>query len=844
MSGDANLGSLVAKIGLDTASLRNTVGEATQHFQKLKLDADSASSGLAGGFQKAGAIAAASILAIGVGAAVFAVKAAGAFVDVGKEVIKLQRYTGGTAEAMSGLRFAAQQSGVDTDKLARSMGLLSKNLQSGKGDFDKLGIATVDAHGKTLPLDQVLLNVAQKFKDMPNGAEKTATAIKLFGRAGADLLPMLNKGRDGLVALEGEAKKYGLVLTEDNIVAVKKSIAAHREQAVAWSGLQVQIGAQVLPALTSLTQSFTEGLLVVVPAVSAIIGATIVPAFEGLAGVVGGVVGILADHTNLAKGLAVVVGGVLVPAITAWAVAQAQVMASAVASFLTEGATAALGMAEALNLVSVNAETGALSFGVLNAATGVAFLGLGLVIAKVIGDHQKVKQAAEEAAKAVTKSFEDPQMAIAEQTRLLEGYRKEAEGGLGTGPFRIAFGEAGKAVEKAGQQVAATKEQIRLLKEQVKGTDDKAGELEDTFTRSGLAVDQMGQKSALTRDQIEQLATSMKIDLAKASQDDIEKLTEQAQRLGVTSVQVLKLGDDQKVLGDWTKDVTAKVSAFNDALNQLIGTATGADRADIAFRDSLDKMTQALKDNGTTLDLNTAKGRANKGAVDDSIDAILRQVKANTDAGATWQSQVPIIDAHVAQLRQVWQQAGLNTQQIQALITQYHLTPTEIRTTLNVKDNATPVIDSVQAKINALKTLIASSLGNINIGVGPGTPVSGPAAPTPSGGPGSIVGSVGAISHHAAGGFTSREQLSWLSERNKPELTLPLTDPGRVHQLLTQAADAGYLPGRSADRAAAASPAEQHNHIHLEAPADAGVVRQVEYAGQVLGWQLPPSGRK
>jgi len=363
---------LTAKIGLDTASLRAGIGDAKQHFAKLKVDTDQAAGGIGSAFSKAGAVAAASVAAIGVAAAAFAIKSAGTFRDVGGEVLKLQRYTGGTAEEMSKLRFAAQQSGVDTDKLAKTMGFLSRNIAANKPEFDKFNIATVDAHGKALPLDQVLLNVAARFQQMPNGVEKTNLAMKLFGKTGADLIPMLNKGRDGLVALEAQAKKYGLVLTSANIEVVKKATAAQREQTAAMQGLQVQIGANVLPALTSLTKSFTDGLLAVMPVVSAVIRDAVVPAFTALAATVSAVTGFLTEHTVLAKGLAVVVGSVLVPAVLAWAAAQATAMATSIGAFLANGAAQALNLAKALGLVTVSAETGTLAMSGLGKAVGVA----------------------------------------------------------------------------------------------------------------------------------------------------------------------------------------------------------------------------------------------------------------------------------------------------------------------------------------------------------------------------------------------------------------------------------------------------------------------------------------
>ncbi len=53
-------------------------------------------------------------------------------------------------------------------------------------------------------------DVAEALSRMPEGAEKTALAIAVFGRSGANLMPFLNSGRDGLAEMGAEAERLGL----------------------------------------------------------------------------------------------------------------------------------------------------------------------------------------------------------------------------------------------------------------------------------------------------------------------------------------------------------------------------------------------------------------------------------------------------------------------------------------------------------------------------------------------------------------------------------------------------------------------------------------------------------
>ena len=59
--------------------------------------------------------------------------------------------------------------------------------------FGRLGVSVTDANGKVRETDQVMLDLADKFQQMPDGTEKAALASQIFGeRLGSELIPMLN----------------------------------------------------------------------------------------------------------------------------------------------------------------------------------------------------------------------------------------------------------------------------------------------------------------------------------------------------------------------------------------------------------------------------------------------------------------------------------------------------------------------------------------------------------------------------------------------------------------------------------------------------------------------------
>ncbi|MFK5283958.1 hypothetical protein ACI3PL_30705, partial [Lacticaseibacillus paracasei] len=78
-----------------------------------------------------------------------------------------------------------------------------------------LGISVSTASGQLKTNDQILAQVFDKFAAMPDGIEKTALAVHIFGRSGATLIPLLNEGTQGLSAMSEEASRLGLIVSAD-----------------------------------------------------------------------------------------------------------------------------------------------------------------------------------------------------------------------------------------------------------------------------------------------------------------------------------------------------------------------------------------------------------------------------------------------------------------------------------------------------------------------------------------------------------------------------------------------------------------------------------------------------
>lgn len=190
-----------------------------------------------------------------------------AAIEYGDHVRKTSQSVGVAVEALQELQYAGQLSGVAADEMSQSIRILSRNMNAAKGGaeeqgkaFHKLGIRITDAHGKLRGADEVMADVAEKFGPggLPDGAEKTALAMQMFGKQGARLIPLLNEGKDGLAELRKEAQDMGLVMSDDAARAAEQLNDNLERLHAVGEGLWRGAIAPLLPEINKLVVKFLE----------------------------------------------------------------------------------------------------------------------------------------------------------------------------------------------------------------------------------------------------------------------------------------------------------------------------------------------------------------------------------------------------------------------------------------------------------------------------------------------------------------------------------------------------------------------------------------------------------
>ena len=138
-------------------------------------------------------------------------------IDAADRFSKMSESIGISVENLSTLSYAAKLSGTDIESMNTSLSRLSRNIldaNNGLGGasrgFNELDIQLKTSEGILKNTDEVMLEISEKFKEMPDGAKKTALSMQLMGRAGAAMIPLLNEGAEGIAKLQEKARELGI----------------------------------------------------------------------------------------------------------------------------------------------------------------------------------------------------------------------------------------------------------------------------------------------------------------------------------------------------------------------------------------------------------------------------------------------------------------------------------------------------------------------------------------------------------------------------------------------------------------------------------------------------------
>ena len=198
-------------------------------------------------------------------AALGVILSAGAFVRMVKGSIdaadafgKLETQTGIAANTLQAYVNAGKLAGVEQAtiekglrRLAQSMREADQGVATYKDAYDDLGISVRNTDGTLKTNQQVLGEISDAFAEMEDGVTKTAIAMEIFGRSGAQMVNLLNDGKASLEEFNFEVSDRFAQNSEyfnDQMTAL----------GIKLQGFTMQMADHLLPTLNNLAEMFSN----------------------------------------------------------------------------------------------------------------------------------------------------------------------------------------------------------------------------------------------------------------------------------------------------------------------------------------------------------------------------------------------------------------------------------------------------------------------------------------------------------------------------------------------------------------------------------------------------------
>jgi hypothetical protein len=189
-------------------------------------------------------------------------------IELGSKINDTAEKLGVTTEQLQKFQFAAGLSGVEAEGAGRALQFLNKNLGEAIGGseeqakiFKEMGVNLAEVKDGSKGAADLLPQIADKFAAAGSDAERTALSMKIFGKQGAALLPLLKQGSGELAKLAEEFDALGGGMDDGFIKLADQAGDEIDKLKFAMTGLKSRIAVAVLPAVVDFAKKF-QGVIV------------------------------------------------------------------------------------------------------------------------------------------------------------------------------------------------------------------------------------------------------------------------------------------------------------------------------------------------------------------------------------------------------------------------------------------------------------------------------------------------------------------------------------------------------------------------------------------------------
>lgn len=186
--------------------------------------------------------------------------------DAAESLDNLSQKTGVSVEELQKLNYVADQANVGAESLAMGFRFLNRAIADASTTTDSeaasafaaLNIDLKDTQGNVKSTEDVFYELSDAFENADDGPRKVQTAIKLLGRAGEGLIPILNQGSEALRKQGDRFAKYNNLLTKDGIKAIKDFNDEVDNLKYSFTGIGSIIAQTLIPYIQPLVTQFAD----------------------------------------------------------------------------------------------------------------------------------------------------------------------------------------------------------------------------------------------------------------------------------------------------------------------------------------------------------------------------------------------------------------------------------------------------------------------------------------------------------------------------------------------------------------------------------------------------------
>jgi hypothetical protein len=293
----------------------------------------------------------------------------------------------------------------------------------------------------------------------------------------------------------------------------------------------------------------------------------------------------------------------------------------------------------------------------------------------------------------------------------------------------IDFTDVGKASGVAAELFGANLERLPAVLADIDFSGPLTGLLGLEFTLPEAAKKVAGLDATLadfvSRGNLERATQLLEEAKASLSTEEYEKLTANLPKydeaLAATANQQALTADSASALGAETGAMAAEVeeaaAAFDEAvasIRTLHGELTAGLETEITYQAAIDRLTEAVAKNGSTIDLNTEQGRANAEAALSTGEAIVGLAQQYLSQGVSVDEATARTNGNIAALQRQLEQAGFTKEEVRRLIEQMGLTPENVSTFFETP-GLRPAINDTNSLVGALNRLGSPPPINIRV---------------------------------------------------------------------------------------------------------------------------------